>query len=159
MQSLRNLRLLRSHHSVTVMQNLRVLSRLYSNKPKTLLIEKTFEVSEQQRPWKTKVGDNIAMHYKGMLEDNTVFDESTSRGPLSFQLGAGMVISGWDQGLLDMHLGEKRKLTIPSHLAYGDQGFPGIIPGGATLIFETELVAINDMTLMDVCREENDNGN
>ncbi|KNC80633.1 hypothetical protein SARC_07010 [Sphaeroforma arctica JP610] len=84
------------------------------------------------------------MHYKGSLTDGTEFDQSYKRGsPLPFQLGAGQVIAGWDQGLLDMKIGEKRTLTIPSDLAYGDQGFPGVIPPGATLVFETELVSIN----------------
>lgn len=82
------------------------------------------------------------MHYRGTLEDGTEFDASYNRGqPLEFPIGAGRVIKGWDQGLLEMCVGEKRKLIIPPSLAYGDSGV-GPIPAKATLIFETELVEI-----------------
>ncbi|EXV00063.1 FKBP-type peptidyl-prolyl cis-trans isomerase [Metarhizium robertsii] len=93
---------------------------------------------------KTQKGDKVAMHYKGTLGDSgKKFDASYDRGqPLQFTLGAGQVIAGWDKGLLDMCIGEKRTLTIPSELAYGDRGI-GPIPPGATLIFETELVGID----------------
>ncbi|RZC38673.1 FKBP C and/or EF-hand 7 domain containing protein [Asbolus verrucosus] len=64
--------------------------------------------------------------------------------PFSFQLGVGQVIKGWDQGLLDMCVGEKRKLTIPPGLGYGDRGAGNVIPGGATLIFDVELINIGD---------------
>ena len=64
--------------------------------------------------------------------------------PFSFQLGVGQVIKGWDQGLLDMCVGEKRKLTIPPSLGYGDRGAGNVIPGGATLMFEVELINIGD---------------
>ncbi|XP_002971423.2 peptidyl-prolyl cis-trans isomerase FKBP15-1 [Selaginella moellendorffii] len=89
-------------------------------------------------------GDEVKVHYKGSLTDGTVFDSSYTRGdPIGFTLGQGQVIQGWDQGLLGMCVGEKRKLKIPSKLGYGDQGQPPKIPGGATLIFETELVSVN----------------
>ncbi|KAJ6092716.1 FK506-binding protein 2 [Penicillium sp. IBT 16267x] len=93
---------------------------------------------------KTQVGDNVSMHYRGTLQaDGSKFDASYDRGtPLNFKLGSGRVIKGWDQGLLDMCIGEKRTLTIPPELAYGDRGV-GPIPGGSTLIFETELVGID----------------
>mmetsp|Transcript_14164 Transcript_14164/g.36355 ORF Transcript_14164/g.36355 Transcript_14164/m.36355 type:complete len:133 (+) Transcript_14164:243-641(+) len=92
-----------------------------------------------------KAGDKVAVHYKGMLTDGKVFDESAKRGqPIEFTLGKGQVIKGWDQGIEGMCVGEKRKLTIPSDLAYGSRGVPQAgIPGGATLVFETELVSIN----------------
>ncbi|RMY55860.1 hypothetical protein D0864_13730 [Hortaea werneckii] len=91
----------------------------------------------------SKSGDNISVHYRGtLLSDGVLFDESYRRGsPFTFHLGAGEVIAGWDQGLLDMCPGERRNLTIPPELGYGDSGI-GPIPGGATLRFETELVDI-----------------
>ncbi|CAN0899162.1 FK506-binding protein 2 [Linum grandiflorum] len=92
-------------------------------------------------------GDKIKVHYRGKLTDGTVFDSSFERGdPIDFELGSGQVIKGWDQGLLGMCVGEKRKLKIPAKLGYGDQGSPPTIPGGATLIFDTELVAVNGKT-------------
>ncbi|KAK2878149.1 hypothetical protein FQN49_001100 [Arthroderma sp. PD_2] len=106
-----------------------------------LIIEVTKAVEGCDR--RTAKGDQVKMHYRGTLASNgEKFDASYDRGqPLAFTVGAGMVIKGWDQGLLDMCVGEKRKLTIPPALAYGDRGV-GPIPGGATLIFETELVDI-----------------
>jgi len=106
-----------------------------------LQIEKTHTVDSCNR--RTTKGDVLEMHYRGTLaSDGTQFDSSYDRGtPLTFEIGAGRVIKGWDQGLLDMCVGEKRKLTIPPELAYGDRGI-GPIPGGATLVFETELVGI-----------------
>ncbi|KAL4875119.1 FK506-binding protein 2 [Aspergillus karnatakaensis] len=93
---------------------------------------------------KTQKGDNVQMHYRGTLAaDGSEFDASYNRGtPFKFKLGAGRVIKGWDQGLLDMCVGEKRTLTIPPEFGYGDRGV-GPIPGGATLIFETELLDID----------------
>ncbi|EAZ09641.1 hypothetical protein OsI_31925 [Oryza sativa Indica Group] len=89
-------------------------------------------------------GDRVKVHYRGKLTDGTVFDSSYERGdPIEFELGTGQVIKGWDQGILGMCVGEKRKLKIPSKLGYGAQGSPPTIPGGATLIFDTELVAVN----------------
>ncbi|XP_046403494.1 peptidyl-prolyl cis-trans isomerase FKBP2 [Ischnura elegans] len=94
-------------------------------------------------PIKSKNGDFLHMHYTGSLEDGTVFDSSYERkNPLTFTLGSGQVIKGWDRGLLGMCEGEKRKLVIPSELGYGAHGSPPKIPGGATLIFEVELVKI-----------------
>ncbi|GAB2282437.1 hypothetical protein Dimus_016980 [Dionaea muscipula] len=89
-------------------------------------------------------GDKVKVHYRGALTDGTVFDSSFERGdPIEFELGAGQVIKGWDQGLLGMCVGEKRKLRIPAKLGYGDHGSPPKIPGGATLVFDTELVSVN----------------
>jgi len=94
---------------------------------------------------KTKTGDMLTMHYTGTLEDGTKFDSSHDRDqPFTFQLGVGQVIKGWDQGLVDMCVGEKRKLTIPPELAYGERGAGSVIPGGATLTFEVELMHIGD---------------
>merc|ERR1719219_865425 len=108
------------------------------------MIEVVQSVPEEDRDMKSKNGDNLHMHYTGSLyEGGTQFDSSVPRGrPFTFPLGAGRVIQGWEQGLLDMCVGEKRKLTIPSHLGYGRRGSPPDIPGGATLLFDTELLNI-----------------
>ncbi|KAF1913959.1 hypothetical protein BDU57DRAFT_521076 [Ampelomyces quisqualis] len=92
---------------------------------------------------KTVAGDKIEVHYRGTLEDGTEFDASYNRGqPLSFTVGQGQVIKGWDQGLLDMCPGEKRKLTIQPEWAYGSRA-TGPIPANSVLIFETELITID----------------
>ncbi|MDO8663264.1 MAG: FKBP-type peptidyl-prolyl cis-trans isomerase [Candidatus Wildermuthbacteria bacterium] len=90
-----------------------------------------------------KNGDKITVNYTGTLEDGTQFDSSIGRGPFSFTLGVGQVIKGWDAGVLGMKIGEKRKLTIPSDMAYGAAGAGGLIPPNAVLIFEVELLGIN----------------
>lgn len=107
----------------------------------TVKIETTTPAS-CSRP--SKSGDKIAVHYKGSLQSTGVeFDQSYKRGqPIVFRLGVGQVIKGWDDGLQDMCPGEARILTIPPELGYGPYGSPPVIPGGATLIFETELVDI-----------------
>ena len=77
------------------------------------------------------------------MENGTKFDSSVDRGtPFDFTIGEGQVIQGWEKGLLDMKVGEKRILTIPSEMGYGAQGAGGIIPPNATLIFEVELMRI-----------------
>ncbi|KAG2492732.1 hypothetical protein HYH03_008898 [Edaphochlamys debaryana] len=95
-------------------------------------------------PRTARNGDNVHVHYTGKLTDGSKFDSSVDRGtPFTFTLGEGRVIKGWDRGLLGMCVGEKRKLKIPSHLGYGDSGSPPKIPGGATLIFDVELIKID----------------
>ena len=86
----------------------------------------------------------VLQHYTGTLyKDGSKFDSSLDRdSPFDFTLGAGQVIKGWDEGLLGMCVGEKRKLVIPSAKGYGDSGSPPKIPGGATLVFEVELLKI-----------------
>lgn len=92
-----------------------------------------------------ETGDLVSVHYIGRLEDGTEFDNSYERGqPFQFQLGVGEVIPGWDEGIALMRVGEKATLTIPPDLAYGSAGAGGVIPPDATLIFETELVAVDD---------------
>lgn len=92
---------------------------------------------------KSQAGDKVNVHYRGTLEDGKEFDASYNRNqPLSFVVGKGQVIKGWDEGLLDMCPGEKRTLTVQPEYGYGDAGI-GPIPGGAVLIFETELVSID----------------
>jgi len=106
--------------------------------------ELKIEVLQEGTGQEAKNGDNVSVHYVGTLEDGTKFDSSIDKGaPFSFDLGAGRVIKGWDLGVLGMKIGEKRKLTIPSDLAYGDDGMPNVIPPKATLIFEVELLDIN----------------
>ncbi|OWY56416.1 hypothetical protein AA0114_g6435 [Alternaria tenuissima] len=94
---------------------------------------------------KTQKGDTVSMMYKGTLQsDGSKFDSSYDRGtPFSFTIGKGQVIKGWDQGLLDMCIGEGRKLIIPPNLAYGNRAMGTKIPAGSTLIFETELMGID----------------
>lgn len=102
------------------------------------------EVLQEGEGAQAQTGDSVSVHYTGTLVDGTKFDSSLDRGqPFSFTLGEGRVIQGWEQGVLGMTIGEKRKLTIPAHLGYGDSGSGSLIPPGATLIFEVELLAIN----------------
>jgi len=106
--------------------------------------ELKIEVLQEGTGKEAENGDNVSVHYVGTLEDGTKFDSSIDRGePFSFDLGASRVIKGWDLGVLGMKIGEKRKLTIPSDLAYGNDGIPNVIPPKATLIFEVELLNIN----------------
>lgn len=95
-------------------------------------------------------GSKVSVHYTGWLYDHTrpdqkgaEFDSSRKHGsPFSFTLGAQQVISGWDQGVAGMKVGGQRRLVIPSYLAYGDSGAGGVIPPGATLVFDVELVDV-----------------
>lgn len=87
-------------------------------------------------------GKRVSVHYTGTLTDGKKFDSSVGRAPFPFQLGAGQVIQGWDQGVAGMKVGGKRRLTIPPELAYGKRGFPGAIPPDATLVFEVELLEV-----------------
>jgi len=92
-------------------------------------------------------GDTVRVHYTGCLTDGTKFDSSHDRGePFQFVLGTGMVIPGWDEGLQGMKPGARRRLVIPSDLAYGSRGAGSVIPPGATLIFDVELLSVNGRT-------------
>ncbi|MDP3004005.1 MAG: FKBP-type peptidyl-prolyl cis-trans isomerase, partial [Candidatus Azambacteria bacterium] len=85
----------------------------------------------------------VSVHYVGVLENGTKFDSSVDRGtPFEFSLGVGQVIPGWDIGVEGMKVGEARRLTIPSELAYGSSGAGNAIPPNATLIFEVQLLGI-----------------
>jgi FKBP-type peptidyl-prolyl cis-trans isomerase len=89
-------------------------------------------------------GDRVQVHYTGWLESGTKFDSSVDRGqPFVFPLGEGRVIRGWDEGVASMKVGGKRRLVIPAHLGYGDRGAGRVIPPGATLVFEVELLGVN----------------
>jgi FKBP-type peptidyl-prolyl cis-trans isomerase len=91
-----------------------------------------------------EAGKRVTVHYTGWLTNGTKFDSSKDHGqPFNFQLGAGQVIKGWDQGVAGMKVGGMRKLTIPPSLGYGANGTGGVIPPNATLVFEVELLGVN----------------
>lgn len=88
-------------------------------------------------------GRTVTVHYTGTLADGTKFDSSRDRGqPFTFKLGQGIVIPGWEQGLAGMKPGARRRLVVPPKLAYGDQGSGAVVPPGATLTFEIELLKV-----------------
>ena len=90
-------------------------------------------------------GATVAVHYTGWLLDGTKFDSSVDRGtPFEFKLGQGRVIKGWDEGVATMRVGGKRELTIPPELAYGDRGAGAVIKPSDTLVFEIELLEVED---------------
>ena len=91
-----------------------------------------------------KPGQNVTVHYTGTLENGTKFDSSFDSGkPYTFRIGTGKVIKGWDEGIMTMKVGGKRRLIVPPSLGYGDAGFPPKIPPDATLLFEVELVGVS----------------
>lgn len=103
-----------------------------------VIVKKEINCKDRSQP-----GDLISVHYTGKLEDGTVFDSSLTRNrPIQFTLGQGQVIKGWEEGLMEMCIGEKRQLIIPPELGYGKRGAGNVIPPDATLIFDTELISI-----------------
>ncbi len=90
-----------------------------------------------------EAGKTVSVHYTGKFQGGRVFDSSVSRGePITFKLGVGQVIKGWDEGIALMKVGGKAQLIIPSNLAYGERGAGGVIPPNATLVFDVELVDV-----------------
>jgi len=103
------------------------------------------EIQEVERGFGSaaRAGQTVSVHYSGYLEDGTKFDSSLDRGqPFTFPLGAGKVIRGWDEGLVGMKVGGRRKLTIPPELGYGSRGAGRLIPPNATLVFDVELLEV-----------------
>ncbi|KAG7098401.1 hypothetical protein E1B28_000360 [Marasmius oreades] len=122
------------------------VAALAAEPPKELVIETTHTPADCTV--KAQKGDKIEVHYTGTLFSNgNKFDSSLDRdAPLPLTLGVGQVIKGWDEGLVGMCVGEKRKLTIPSDMAYGTRGFSNLIPANSALVFTTELVKLNGKT-------------
>ena len=90
-----------------------------------------------------EIHNTVGVHYTGWLVDGKKFDSSVGTGkPFKFRIGDGQVIKGWEQGIVGMKIGGKRQLRIPPDLAYGDRGYPGVIPSNATLIFDVELMDV-----------------
>ena len=116
-----------------------VLVPFYMVEAKGLKIENDVEGSGDV----AQAGQMVSVHYTGRLTDGQKFDSSRDRGdPFQFMLGAGQVIAGWDQGIAGMKVGGSRTLVIPPELGYGDRGAPPVIPPGATLVFDVELLDI-----------------
>ena len=102
-----------------------------------------YQIIQKGTGTKAEKGKTVSVHYKGQLLDGTVFDSSYKRNqPIDFPLGVGQVIPGWDEGIGLLNVGDKARLVIPSHLAYGSQGAGGVIPPDANLIFDVELVNV-----------------
>lgn len=101
-----------------------------------------YKITKEGTGSKCGKGKDVSTEYKGYLVNGVVFDQSAGRGPLEFRTGAGQMIEGFDLMVQDMKLSEKRTVVIPSDLAYGDRGYPGVIPGGAYIAFDIELVRI-----------------
>ncbi|KAA3619138.1 MAG: peptidylprolyl isomerase [Flavobacterium sp.] len=102
-----------------------------------------YQIIQDGNGEKPDAGQTVAVHYKGMFPDGTEFDNSFKRGnPIEFPVGTGQVISGWDEGIQLLKVGDKARFVIPSHLAYGSRGAGGVIPPNATLVFDVELMDV-----------------
>jgi FK506-binding protein 14 len=112
-------------------------------RPSGLKIEHSFKPDECVEL--SANGQVLTMHYTGTLEDGTKFDSSVERNePFKFQIGVGQVIKGWEEGVLGMCVGEKRRLIVPPELGYGEQGAGDLIGPGATLYFDIELLGTEE---------------
>lgn len=120
---------IKNHDTITTASGLKYIVVEKAKDPNAVLAEK---------------GKMVSVHYTGfLLNGEKIFDSSVERGePISFPLGQGQVIKGWDEGIALMHVGDKMRLIIPSNLGYGNQGAGDVIPGGATLCFDVELVSV-----------------
>lgn len=102
-----------------------------------------YKIIQEGNGTKAEAGKIVSVHYKGMFPDGGVFDSSYRRNePIDFPLGQGNVISGWDEGIGLLKVGDKARFVIPPHLAYGERGAGGVIPPNATLVFDVELMAV-----------------
>ncbi len=102
-----------------------------------------YQIIQEGKGNKAEKGKTVSVHYKGQLSDGTVFDSSYKRNqPIDFPLGVGQVISGWDEGISLLKVGDKARFVIPSHLGYGSAGAGGVIPPDATLVFDVELMDV-----------------
>ena len=128
--------------AVIISAGVYIYSYFNSAKKDIVAYDKTIVILKEGTGEGAKRGDTVFVHYVGSLADGTQFDNSYRRDePIEVTLGDVQVIRGWEEGLLGMKVGEKRKLTIPPSLGYGDNDY-GPIPGGSTLIFETEMISI-----------------
>jgi len=108
------------------------------------MAELTIEDPKVGTGTEARPGQTVTVHYEGTLDDGSKFDSSRDRGKtFSFPLGGGRVIQGWDQGVAGMRVGGVRRLVIPAALGYGERGSPPVIPPGATLHFEIELLEVS----------------
>ncbi len=102
-----------------------------------------YQIIQEGQGANAEKGKTVSVHYKGQLADGTVFDSSYKRNePIDFPLGMGQVISGWDEGIQLLKVGDKARFVIPSHLGYGSAGAGGVIPANATLVFDVELMDV-----------------
>lgn len=102
-----------------------------------------YQILQKGNGTKAEKGKTVFVHYKGQLADGTVFDSSYKRNqPIDFSLGVGQVISGWDEGIQLLKVGDKARFVIPGDLAYGSAGAGGVIPPDATLVFDVELMDV-----------------
>ncbi len=107
-----------------------------------------YEIIQEGTGASPEAGQNVTVHYTGWLDNNgqlgTKFDSSVDRGtPFTFIIGIGQVIKGWDEGVMSMKVGEKRRLIIPATLGYGERGAGRVIPPHSTLIFDVELLKVS----------------